>query len=64
MAIDSDILYPDHLQHALRDQLIAHGVPTRHIDVHSDKGHDAFLVETEQVGAPLAAFLADVEKDT
>ncbi len=64
MAIESDILYPDHLQHALRDQLIAHGVPTQHIDVVSDKGHDAFLVETAQVGEPLASFLADVEKDT
>ncbi len=64
LGIDSDMLYPVHLQHALRDHLHARGIPTRYVDVSSDKGHDAFLIETEQVGGPLAEFLADLEKET
>jgi len=37
----------------------AGGTPTAHHVVESDHGHDAFLVEPEHVGPPLADFLAD-----
>jgi homoserine O-acetyltransferase len=40
---------------ALRDA----GVATAHHVIESDHGHDAFLVEPENVGPPLADFLAD-----
>jgi homoserine O-acetyltransferase len=35
------------------------GSPTAHHVIESDHGHDAFLVEPEKVGPPLADFLAD-----
>src|SRR5579871_1300687 len=46
VAIDSDRLYPPRLQHELHDHLA--GKPELHI-VHSPFGHDAFLIEAEQV---------------
>ena len=30
--------------------------------IESPDGHDGFLTETDQVGAPITSFLADVEK--
>jgi homoserine O-acetyltransferase len=54
VAVDSDRLYPPRLSHE-----IAGAVPgtTLHT-VHSDYGHDGFLIEIEQVGAIVAAVLA------
>jgi homoserine O-acetyltransferase len=43
----------------LADALRAAGVGVAHHVVDSDHGHDAFLVEPESVGPPLADFLAD-----
>jgi homoserine O-acetyltransferase len=43
----------------LADALRTAGVDTAHHVVDSDHGHDAFLVEPESVGPPLADFLAD-----
>jgi homoserine O-acetyltransferase len=52
VGVDSDRLYPLHQQLELAGLL---GVEP-HV-VHSDRGHDAFLVEVEQVNAVLAAAL-------
>ena len=62
MSISSDELYPPPQQQLLRDRLAAQGTPCQYQMIDSPDGHDGFLLETEQVGAPLAAFLADVEK--
>jgi len=43
----------------LADALRSAGAKTAHHVVDSDHGHDAFLVEPESVGPPLADFLAD-----
>jgi len=43
----------------LADAFREAGVPTAHHVVESDHGHDAFLVEPENVGPPLRGFLAD-----
>jgi homoserine O-acetyltransferase len=43
----------------LAESLRAGGVETAHHVVESDHGHDAFLVEPENVGPPLSDFLAD-----
>jgi homoserine O-acetyltransferase len=54
VAVDSDRLYPPRLSHE-----IAAAVPgTRLHTVHSDYGHDGFLIEIEQVGAIVATVLA------
>lgn len=46
-SIDSDVcFYPDE-QHELMVALKAAGIPARRITVHSDKGHDSFLLEPE-----------------
>jgi homoserine O-acetyltransferase/O-succinyltransferase len=53
VGVDTDRLYPLHQQQELADAL---GVP---LDVvTSDRGHDGFLVETEQVGAILVRALS------
>ena len=62
LSISSDELYPPAQQQLLRDHLAAQGTPCQYQTIDSPDGHDGFLLETEQVGAPLAAFLADVEK--
>lgn len=46
-SIDSDVCYYPEEQVALAAALKHAGVPVRHITVHSDKGHDAFLLEPE-----------------
>lgn len=62
MSIDSDTLYFPYQQEEIRDALVNHGVTCEHAVIRSDHGHDAFLLEPEQVGGALAGFLADVEK--
>ena len=54
MSIDSDRLYPSYQQEQLAELLPA--APTVEV-VRSPYGHDAFLVETEQVGKIVAAAL-------
>ncbi|MEP6855960.1 MAG: homoserine O-acetyltransferase [Pedococcus sp.] len=55
VAVDSDRLYPARLSHE-----IANAVPGARVHtVHSDYGHDGFLIELEQVGAVVRQVLAD-----
>jgi len=56
VGIDSDILYPLHEQRAIAG-LLPHGVCR---EIHSPFGHDAFLIEYEQLGASVRAFLGNV----
>jgi homoserine O-acetyltransferase/O-succinyltransferase len=62
MSISSDELYPPAEQQQLRDLLAAQGTPCQYQIIDSPDGHDGFLLEADQVGAPLTAFLAEVEK--
>ncbi len=56
--IDSDVcFYPDE-QEAMVAELKRAGVPVRRYTVHSDKGHDSFLIEPELYSALLADVLA------
>ncbi len=55
VAVDSDRLYPPRLSHEL-----AAAVPGAELHtVHSDFGHDGFLIEIEQVGAIVAKVLSE-----
>ena len=57
--IDSDVcFYPDE-QEAMVAELKRAGVPVRRYTVHSDKGHDSFLIEPELYAALLADVLDD-----
>jgi homoserine O-acetyltransferase len=57
----SDILYPSYQQRGLADIVAANGVPAEYVEIDSPNGHDAFLIDTDQVGEAVAKFLAEVE---
>jgi homoserine O-acetyltransferase len=57
IGISSDILYPTYQQRQIRDLVAAGGVPAEYVEVESPHGHDAFLIDLQQVGRPIAAWL-------
>jgi homoserine O-acetyltransferase len=63
ISISSDVLYPPREQQQLRDLLAAQGTPCQYQTLDSPDGHDGFLLEADQVGHSLTAFLAEVQKD-
>jgi homoserine O-acetyltransferase len=58
-SIDSDVCYYPEQQEELVQVLKRAGVPVRWITVHSEKGHDSFLVEPELFAPHLAYALAE-----
>jgi homoserine O-acetyltransferase len=56
VAVDSDRLFPPHQSERIATGIPAAG-PVR--TIHSDFGHDGFLIESDQVGAFVAEFLAE-----
>jgi homoserine O-acetyltransferase len=60
MAITSDILYPSYQQRQIHDLLMAAGTKSEYVEIDSPHGHDAFLINLDQVAAPLRAFLDQV----
>ncbi len=63
MGVTSDTLYPPYQQRELCQHLDDHGGGTRNMEIDSPHGHDAFLLEHDQVGPAVAEFLTTVEKD-
>ena len=53
VGIEGDILYGPRQVHALVDAAVAGGVDAAYREIASDKGHDAFLVEWDQLTAIL-----------
>jgi homoserine O-acetyltransferase len=62
MGISSDMLYPPYQQRQIRDLLRAAGTPATYVEVDSPHGHDAFLINLDQVAGPLTRFLEQVAK--
>ena len=60
LGINGDILYGPAQVHALVDAAAAAGVDSTYRELHSTKGHDAFLVEWEQLGTILSEALEAV----
>jgi len=56
IGIWSDILYPTYQQHQIRDLLRSAPV-SDYVEIDSPHGHDAFLIEVDQMARPVAAFL-------
>jgi homoserine O-acetyltransferase len=63
MGVSSDFLYPTYQQQTIAGALLGNGTDVRYVEIDSPHGHDAFLLESEQVGGPLHEFLIDVEKE-
>ncbi len=57
MGISSDILYPAYQQHGLVNGVNATGGSARYHEIDSPHGHDAFLIDHDQVTAALLPFL-------
>ena len=62
IGVESDILYPLYQSQEIVAGARAAGLAARSVELDSPHGHDAFLIEHDQVGTPLAAFLDDVEQ--
>lgn len=62
MGIWSDMLYPSYQQRQIRDLLAEAGTRAEYVEIDSPHGHDAFLIEFDQVGAPIARFLDEIDK--
>jgi homoserine O-acetyltransferase len=62
IGISSDILYPSYQQRQIRDLLVAGGTPCEYVEIDSPHGHDAFLINLDQLSVPLAGFIDSVAK--
>lgn len=51
VGVRSDILYPPHQSREIVELATAAGIPARYLELDSPHGHDAFLIETDQMGA-------------
>jgi len=57
IGVNSDVLYPVYQQRDTADLLKLGGGDAQFVEVDSPHGHDAFLINFDQVGAPIARFL-------
>ena len=60
MGIDSDILYPTWQQHEIVDVLTANGNRADYREIVTPHGHDAFLIEWDQMDRHIRGFIANV----
>ena len=61
LGVNSDVLYPDYQQHEIVDGIRAVGGDAAYREIDSPHGHDAFLIELDQVGDAISGFLASLE---
>ena len=57
LGISSDILYPTYQQKQIHSMLTEKGVDSTYVEIDSPHGHDAFLINFDQVGTPIKSFL-------
>lgn len=58
MGVKSDLLYPLKQQRQIAEGLREGGTDVEFLELDSPEGHDAFLVDTQRFGPPLAKFLS------
>lgn len=61
IGISSDILYPTYQQKQIHDLLQRQGTQSTYVEVDSPHGHDAFLINLDQVGRPIKTFLESLD---
>ncbi|WDZ82429.1 homoserine O-acetyltransferase MetX [Micromonospora cathayae] len=57
IGVQTDILFPLHQQRQIAEGLYAGGTDVQFLPLDCDEGHDAFLVDTDRFGPPVAKFL-------
>ncbi len=62
IGISSDLLYPNYQQRQIDEVLRSEGVTSRYVEVDSPHGHDAFLINLDQLADPIAEFLDQVSE--
>ena len=62
VGIWSDMLYPAYQQQQIHSMLRENGAPSEYIEIDSPHGHDAFLINGDQLEGPLERFLGEVYK--
>jgi homoserine O-acetyltransferase/O-succinyltransferase len=63
VGIWSDMLYPSYQQRQLADHLARSGHESTYVEIDSPHGHDAFLINLDQLASPVADFLDSVKPD-
>ena len=61
MGITSDVLYPAYQSREIVEAVNAAGGDAEYVELNSPHGHDAFLLEFDQVGEALTKFLHRIE---
>lgn len=62
VGIWSDMLYPEYQQQQIHEIVASNGVPSEYVAIDSPHGHDAFLINGDQLEEPLERFLGRVAK--
>ena len=62
VGIWSDMLYPAYQQQQIHDAVWRNGVASEYVEIDSPHGHDAFLINSDQIAEPLERFLGDVSE--
>ena len=62
MGISSDILYPSYQQRQIHTLIESGGMPAEYVESDGAHGHDAVLINLDQVGEPVQRFLEQVSK--
>ncbi|MDX2380148.1 MAG: homoserine O-acetyltransferase [Acidimicrobiia bacterium] len=62
VGISSDMLYPAYQQRQIHEILSSNGVESEYVEIDSPHGHDAFLINGDQLDGHLERFLADARK--
>jgi homoserine O-acetyltransferase len=57
IGISSDLLYPNYQQRQIDELLRSEGVDSTYVEVDSPHGHDAFLINLDQLAEPISRFL-------
>jgi homoserine O-acetyltransferase len=62
VGIWSDMLYPAYQQQQIHETIAANGIASEYVEIDSPHGHDAFLINSDQLDEPLEQFLGRVAK--
>jgi homoserine O-acetyltransferase len=63
IGVSSDLLYPAYQSREIVEAVNAAGGDAEYVELDSPHGHDAFLLEFDQVGEALTKFLHRIEND-